>query len=394
MLTLEPYKNLSTKHRCPSCEHRTLTRYVDESGNQIADELGRCDRESKCGYHLKPKEYFESQGTVWTPSATQPKPKTELLELVEIPRPYFENSQKNIEQNSFVKFLLSRYDREEVIAIAERYALGNFEGFTVYWRIDQQGRINTGHCLKYDPTTGKRIKGDGVYAQDWMHSILKRRGVLPDDFDYRRNYFGDHLLTNDSTPVAIVEAEKTAVIASLELPEYQWLACGGKSHLSVEKLQRYAHRRVILFPDADGFEKWSEIAAQAQANGLNVIVSDLLEMELTEAQKSDGWDLADYFLDESGNEIEAEPATVKESLTTEPQPRTCPTCAKQLASSGKYHFWCEDCHYGLQEIIPANQRANYCQFCHEPLTGGACNACRNQSSSTIADAAKISTATA
>ncbi len=102
-------------------------------------------------------------------------------------------------------------------------------------------------------------------------------------------------MTNDGELIAIVEAEKTAVIAALELPEYQWLACGGKSHLSVEKLQRYAQRRVILFPDADGFEKWSGIANQAKLQGLNVTVSDLLETELTEDQKADGWDLADYF---------------------------------------------------------------------------------------------------
>ncbi len=304
MLELQKYQSKATRHKCPSCGVKgVFARYVDDSGNQIADELGRCDRESKCGYHLKPKEYFEAQGTVWTPSATQPKPKAEPLELTEIPRSYFENSRQNIEQNSFIKFLLSRYDRENVLAIAERYTLGEFEGFAVYWRVDQQGRINTGHCIKYDPATGKRLKGDGVYSQDWMHSILKRRGVLPENSDYRRNYFGDHLLTDDHTPIAIVEAEKTAVIAALELPEYQWLACGGKSHLSVEKLQRYAQQRVILFPDADGFEKWSEIVKQATLQGLNVTVSDLLETELTVDQKADGWDLADYFLDDSVIEV-------------------------------------------------------------------------------------------
>ena len=393
MLQLQKYNGKASRHECPSCGIKgVFARYADEFDKQIADELGRCDRESKCGYHLKPKEYFEAQGTVWTPSATQPEPKTEPLELVEISRSYFENSLTNIEQNSFVKFLLSRYDSEEVMAVVERYSLGDFEGFTVYWRIDQQERINTGHCIKYDPATGKRIKGQGVYSQDWMHSILKRRGALPENSDYRRNYFGDHLLTNDSEAVAIVEAEKTAVIAALELPEYQWLACGGKSHLSVEKLQRYAQRRVILFPDADGFEKWSEIANQARSQGLNVTVSDLLEMELTEAQKSDGWDLADYLLDDPT--IEAEAATVKEFLTTEPQPRSCPTCAKPLASSGKYHFWCEAGHYDLQEVIPANERANYCQYCHDPATNGACDACRNQTSSTIAGASQSFTVTA
>jgi hypothetical protein len=29
-----------------------------ETGRQIADTVGRCDRESSCGYHYTPKEYF------------------------------------------------------------------------------------------------------------------------------------------------------------------------------------------------------------------------------------------------------------------------------------------------------------------------------------------------
>ena len=97
--------------------------------------------------------------------------------------------------------------------------------------------------------------------------------------------------------IALVEAEKTAVMASLELPDYTWLACGGKSHLSVPKLARYARQRIVLFPDGDGFAQWSQLACQARAQGLDVLVSDLLETELSAAQKAEGWDLADYLLE-------------------------------------------------------------------------------------------------
>lgn len=96
--------------------------------------------------------------------------------------------------------------------------------------------------------------------------------------------------------IAMVEAEKTAVIASLELPDYTWLACGGKSHLSVTKLTRYARQRIVLFPDGDGFALWAKVARAARAQGLDVIVSDLLETELSDDQKAEGWDLADYLL--------------------------------------------------------------------------------------------------
>jgi hypothetical protein len=148
--------------------------------------------------------------------------------------------------------------------------------------------------MRYDAQTGKRVKD--ATGTHWLHAKLKQRGVLPASFDYRRSDFGAHLLADAPRLIAMVEAEKTAVIASLELPDYTWLACGGKSHLSVAKLARYARQRIVLFPDGDGFAQWDRIAGEARAQGLNVIVSDLLETELTAAQKAEGWDLADYLL--------------------------------------------------------------------------------------------------
>lgn len=74
------------------------------------------------------------------------------------------------------------------------------------------------------------------------------------------------------------------------------------------------------------------------------------------------------------------------SELSNPEVRTCPTCSRQLASSGKYHFWCESGHYDLHEVIPTNERANYCRICHDPLINGACNACQHQPYSIFAEA--------
>ncbi len=57
---LEPYKGMSTRYRCPECNHRdkTFSRYIDsETGQHIADHVGRCDRESNCGNHYTPKQF-------------------------------------------------------------------------------------------------------------------------------------------------------------------------------------------------------------------------------------------------------------------------------------------------------------------------------------------------
>ena len=296
MLRLEKYISKASRYECPACGHKhVFVRYVGESGQHVAPEVGRCNRESKCGYHLKPKDYFVTH-TSHRPKSQpiRPKPSTSPSLLSEIPSHYLEQSIRAAEQNAFVRFLLRHYPREQVLQACEQYLLGDFAGFTTFWRVDERGHINTAKLMRYDAQTGRRIKdGTGTH---WLHAKLKQRGMLPASFDYRRSDFGAHLLVDEPRVIALVEAEKTAVMASLELPDYTWLACGGKSHLSVTKLARYARQRIVLFPDGDGFDQWDRIACQARAQGLDVMVSDLLEAELTATQKAKGWDLADYLL--------------------------------------------------------------------------------------------------
>ena len=56
---LEPYKGPETRHVCPGCGRpKSFARYVDETGNDLDEKVGRCNREVKCGYHYTPSEYF------------------------------------------------------------------------------------------------------------------------------------------------------------------------------------------------------------------------------------------------------------------------------------------------------------------------------------------------
>ncbi len=98
--------------------------------------------------------------------------------------------------------------------------------------------------------------------------------------------------------VAIVEAEKTAVIASICFPKMIWLAVGAKGYLNAERLQLLESRKVLLFPDADAYLVWKEKAVRAQRNGLNVRISNLIETHGTDAEKQKGFDLADYLIAE------------------------------------------------------------------------------------------------
>jgi hypothetical protein len=133
---------------------------------------------------------------------------------------------------------------------------------------------------------------------------LKRSGKLKQDFNLVQCFFGEHLTATDRRPAAIVEAEKTAVIASIFFPQIVWLAAGAKTNLKAEKLKRLGDRRIILYPDADGFAEWWKIAQEARNIGLAVNVSAVVENRATAEQKANGYDLADYLIEEQKQIIE------------------------------------------------------------------------------------------
>jgi hypothetical protein len=63
-IQLEKYKGTKSRGTCPGCNSRNcFAQYVDENGNRIADNVGRCNRESKCGYHYSPKQYYADNPT-------------------------------------------------------------------------------------------------------------------------------------------------------------------------------------------------------------------------------------------------------------------------------------------------------------------------------------------
>ena len=94
-------------------------------------------------------------------------------------------------------------------------------------------------------------------------------------------------------PIALVESEKTAIICSGLMPQYLWLATGGKSQLSQEKLSVLAGRKTIAFPDIDGYEEWKKKLSAAE---IDITVSDILQRYATEEQRKAHIDIADLLI--------------------------------------------------------------------------------------------------
>ena len=58
---LERYRGRGTRYTCPQCGRKhTFTRYIDTDNNNIyiSENVGKCNRLDKCGYHYTPRQYF------------------------------------------------------------------------------------------------------------------------------------------------------------------------------------------------------------------------------------------------------------------------------------------------------------------------------------------------
>jgi hypothetical protein len=80
------------------------------------------------------------------------------------------------------------------------------------------------------------------------------------------------------------------------LPEFIWLAVGSITSLNAEKCRILKGRTALLYPDLNGFQKWSKKAKEL-SHLASFTVSDLLERKATEAERKQGYDLADYLIE-------------------------------------------------------------------------------------------------
>jgi hypothetical protein len=302
-----------------------LSRFVDaNTGEYLPAEYGRCDREVNCGYFVKPEKSTMAQlkqidNYPRSPYICHPVKPTPKIAPAYIPFEVLKQSRKGYEGNKFVQYLLRLFGPDVTERLIKTYHLGSsnsrWPGACVFWFIDITGKVragqvklfdNTGHTTKY--TTAD---GDQRSCTTWLHSILKynheaRQETLPQWLatyleqggNYASCLYGEHLLKQGCTrPVAIVEAPATAIVASVYLPEFIWLAAGSLSYLTEERCKALNGRQTYLFPDIskDGkaYDLWSRKAKELSQTG-SFTVSDLLEKNATPMEKIKGLDLRDY----------------------------------------------------------------------------------------------------
>ena len=272
----------SKKFPCPQCGKKTFVQYIEtETGYYISDSLGRCDRETNCGFHSAPQKEvnpsFEYRAPVEVKTSFHP---IELLNNMFAESPQSDN---------LTTFLQGMFPLEKLFTVMQSYFLTGTSkpwiNSTVFWQIDDQERIRAGKVMLYNRETGKRVK-EPFNKIGWVHQGNK-------EFNLSQCLFGLHRVNEaPEKPLGIVESEKTAIILSIFKPEYIWLATGAKGNFKLEFLKAIKKHRISAFPDKGEYVAWSERAAELNNRGFKISVSNWLE----QTDQPIGTDLADMYI--------------------------------------------------------------------------------------------------
>jgi len=250
-------------------------------------DKGHCHSCGENFFPLKEKEFNPFAPTKWVDTKpTQVKP----ISFIDLNK--FHKSLSQYDTNNFVTYLKTVFNIDLVDDVIEKYNIGtskHWVGSTVFWQIDDLGNVRSGKIMLYDELSGKRVKKPFDHIS-WVHSVLK----MP-DFNLEQVFFGTHLIRLSSNAIAIVESEKTAIIASICFSNITWLAAGSKDGLKIEKFKPLKNRNIILFPDANAYELWSIFAEKHKTN-FKIEVSSLIDQSVTLDEKNSGVDIADFLL--------------------------------------------------------------------------------------------------
>lgn len=304
---LEKYTGRSSRHICPKCGKRSFTLYIDAAGETISENVGRCDHESSCGYHLTPKQFFETHPAekdrfsfdAQTKAKPQEKKKVDYIPMSMIHQSVSIN-------NTLMDFLKKYWPEKELREVTKRYRLGSTKNREIIFpQIGKEGFCHTGKIMNYG-SDGHRVKRE-IDAVDWLHSrLMRQQGKKASDFHLTQVLFGEHLLKiNPNAVVAIVESEKSAVICALKYPSMIWLSCGGKNGLNPDRCKSLRNRNVLLYPDADAVDLWTAKSEELKSICKSVRISDWWKSEPENSKR----DIADLILEEKENQrIEKEKA--------------------------------------------------------------------------------------
>jgi hypothetical protein len=264
---------------CPVCgdKSKTWRRYINtKTGELLPERYGICDRIIKCQHKFTPFDGGE-YGGVWqdkfqdrgSPSPLHPEPHE--TERINVPDDLLKPLWMNWRHSTFVQNLEKQTNnRQRLQYIAHRYGLGAirdgaYAGAVVFCFIDHKINVRYAQVKLFDDhnhttkTTALHTITKAPEWREWAKSYNNQ-------YSKQDCFFGAHLLTAyPDLPVFVVEAPKTAIIATLTLgvPEELgalWIATGGAGMLTISRSEPLRGRNVVLVPDTDANFVWEQKA--------------------------------------------------------------------------------------------------------------------------------------
>lgn len=269
---LEKYNGPKTRYTCPSCGKKgEFTRYIDENGRYFGDDVGRCNRVIKCGYHKKPDGiYYKSQAH-----------EVDFSDIA-LSRISIDIYNKYPTDDGIVIMpLFRRYGitLEDLRLFGVTRDIYYYDG-VVYWEKISENIIQGAARIRYNPETFKRIKDVGTKYLNRVYNS-----------EYKRRYpFGYNAIDMGRSGICVVESQKTAVIMNKVVDKYSWVASCGSGISTVMQTMRaiFDDTDIILVPDVGCEAQWARVAKEYKA-GLYRI----------KGRKND--DILDYYM--AGNKI-------------------------------------------------------------------------------------------
>ncbi len=308
--TLQKYAGTNTRYTCPGCgAKKQFTRYIDtNSGAQLADNVGICNRINNCGYHYTPREFFRdnahkksqyfnkttcnNMNTSGIKQTTACIDKKQQPAILSIKDKHFDDSREDPFNNPLFTYIYNTFGLDKSNSLYNTYYIGSCihknKNATIFWQIDHKQNIRAGKVIHYNSETGKREKN---MHTTWVHSIHPY--YRKKKYTIQQCLFGEHLLNEyPEKPIGVVESEKTAIIASGYVPEYLWLATGSLHEFKWSKLRILNGHKVIAFPDLGGYNYWCQ---KLRSLKFRIHVSYILEEMATTEERQSGLDIGDYF---------------------------------------------------------------------------------------------------
>ena len=179
---------------------------------------------------------------------------------------------------------------EQMRHAAEHYHLGKTKsGQPIFWMIDDMQTPLDAH----------------IGTDAWISTLLKVREPLLECWQVQHCLFGLHLtsdFSHQTSPIAIVESEQSAVVLSELFPECTWMAYVNTLHLCPDLFAPLEGHTVTIYPRTDPtlstflfFEDLVDITRRQY--DIDITVDSTLEDHATADQKDRCIDILDFILE-------------------------------------------------------------------------------------------------